>query len=326
MRYTEEIASKLYSYFVEKLDLKENNKNWLVGDCPHCGKKKKFGINVQMNMTNCFVCMEKMSPLNLVKELEGFKSFNEVTRLLERYESFSIELTDHVREKNETNNDKVRVIQTLPKEYKMVGLYDSKLEHIVRAQLKRRGFSVTKAMMLGFGYCGTGEFAQRLIIPFYRNGKVIYFNARQITQIGSKYKNPNEEDFGIGKGNIIYNHDALYFFKKVWLFEGAFNAATIGNNATATGGKGLSKWQINEYIVSPCKEIIIGLDDDAYKEALQIALALAPHKKVKILKFPKGKDANDLGRAATKELEKNTPYMTYKEIYSEYITNTIRML
>lgn len=316
-RYTEEVASRLYSYFVERLDLVENSNGWLVGDCPSCGKVRKFGINVSIGMTNCFVCGPGPGPVALVKNLEGFKTFAEVYKLLQSYEAFNIDLG----KRSETpKKAKTKIIKALPKEYKMVGLYDSVIDRVVRKQLKARGFSLTKAMMLGFGYCTTGEFKNRLIIPFYRGGEIIYFNARQITKNGVKYKNPKEEDIEIGKGQVIYNYDALYFYRKVWIFEGVFNAATIGNQATATGGKILTPWQLNEYIKSPCKRIVIALDDDAYKEALKLALQLAPHKKVKVLKFPKGKDANDIGKKATKELEKNTPYLTYKEIYNKYIT------
>lgn len=323
MRYTEETASRLYTYFIETLDMKENNKNWLVGDCPHCGKKKKFGINVHINMANCFVCGDRTSPLGVVKKLEGFNTFNEVYQLINKYEAFSIDLAEAI--KPDKAKERVKIVKALPKEYKMVGLYDSKMEQLVRKQLKARGFGLTKAMMLGFGYCGTGEYAQRLIIPFYRNGKIIYFNSRSLIQLGAKYKNPSEEEFGIGKGHIIYNHDALNFFNKVWIFEGVLNAATIGPNATAMGGKQLSKWQINEVINSKCKRVVIALDDDAYEQAIKLALSLAPFKKVKILRFPKGKDANDLGNKATKSLEKQTPYLTYKQIYSEYIMNTIQI-
>lgn len=324
MRYNEDIASRLYSYFIETLGLKENSKNWLVGDCPHCGKKNKFGINVHINMANCFVCGDRTSPLGVVKKVEGFNTFSEVYKLITKYETFSIDLAETLNRGKVSKKETSKIIKALPEEYKMVGLYDSKLDHLVRKQLKRRGFGLTKAMMLGFGYCAKGEYAQRLIIPFYKEGKIIYFNSRQLIKLGSKYKNPTEEEFGIGKGHIIYNHDALNFFNKVWIFEGVLNAATIGTNATATGGKQLSEWQINQYINSPCKRIVIGLDDDAYKEALQLALKIAPFKQVKILKFPKGKDANDLGRKATKELEKATPYLTYKEVYSEYIKNMIK--
>lgn len=319
MKYTEEVASQLYSYFIERLNVKENTKNWLVGDCPHCGKKKKFGINVHINMTNCFVCGVKATPLNLVKQLEEYNTFNEVMNLLNKYDSFSIDISDSLRDQNETHEDKIKIVQALPKEYKLIGLYDSKLEKIARAQLKKRGFSVNRAMMLGIGYCGTGEHAQRLIIPFYQGGKIVYYNSRSLLKIGVKYKNPDEESFGIGKGHVIYNYDALNFYNKIWLFEGVFNAITIGSNATATGGKILSPWQIDQYLKSKCKKLVIALDDDAYAEALRLALKFGPYKMIKILKFPKGKDANDLGRKATMKLEKKTPYMTYKEIYSEYL-------
>ena len=31
-------------------------RGWLKGDCPECGKDKKYGVNIALNRTNCFSC------------------------------------------------------------------------------------------------------------------------------------------------------------------------------------------------------------------------------------------------------------------------------
>lgn len=313
--YNEYLASKLYSYFITKLDLKENDKGWLIGDCPSCGKKRKFGIHVSTNRSNCFVCGEKTKLLPLVKEIEGYKTFSEVYALLNKYEAFKF----HIEKTYTPKNKEVPFINNLPPEYRMVGLLESRMDRLVRTKLKARGIGLTRAMLLGIGYCMKGKYAARIIIPYYRDGNIVYFNAWSMVANGAKYTNPDDDTIGRGKGQVIYNHDSIYTYNKIWVFEGVFNALTIGLTATATGGKQLSTWQLNEYISSPCKDVVIAWDSDAYLEALQLALKIVQYKRVKVLRFPKGKDANDIGKKATKEIEKNTPYMNYKEIYKLYL-------
>lgn len=321
MSYTGEIASKLFVYFNEKLNLtRENSKGWQTGDCPHCGKKSKFGINLKQNKTNCFVCGTRLKPLLLVKELEGYKSFYEVYTLLKNYESFNFQVdNDEDSYYLGADDDYTTIIGALPKEYRMIGTSNSKYHEILINKLSKRGISKQQAIYLGIGYCSEGKFEGRAIIPFYRNGRIVYFHAWNILNSSIKYLNPDESEFGIGKGQVIYNHDALYTYDRVWMFEGVFNAITIGSTATATGGKQISDWQLNQYIQSPCKRIIIAWDDDGYLEALKVALKLVQFKRVKVLLFPPGKDANDLGKKATKEIEKNTPYLNYKELYKLYL-------
>ena len=79
-------------------------------------------------------------------------------------------------------------------------------------------------------------------------------------------------------------------------------------------GKAISTYQLSMILRSPVKKVIIGLDDDAIFEAIKLGLKLVHHKKVKILNLPSGKDINDIGKNATKELEKSSPWLDYKAL------------
>src|SRR5690554_5338804 len=145
--YNSQIASKLYSYFIERLDVVENSKGWLIGDCPHCGKKKKWGVHLETNRSNCFVCGVKSKPLQLVKDIEEFKTIHEVYKLLLKYEGFNFQIS--------TNNNYEApkpIKSTLPEDFKLVGIYDTKIDQMARNYLKKRGFSTKRAMMHGLGY------------------------------------------------------------------------------------------------------------------------------------------------------------------------------
>lgn len=310
--YNDQVAAKLYTYFTTRLGMYEYTRGFIKGDCPICGKKNKFGVNISTNYAHCFSCEHRSGLIKLVQAIENIPVWNEAMVFIGAFEgsgSFRI-----------TRQEKRQVDQIeLPEGFRLIGLYDSYTHKLVEKNLRKRGFSISRLMSKGIGYCASGKYAGRIIIPYYENGRLIYFNARKFIDLGEKFKNPSEEEVGIGKSQIIYNRDALLIYDKVWLFESATNAITLGNNATATGGKALSPWQKNEYITSPVEKIIIGLDDDGQKEAYKLGMDLASHKKVKVLRFPPKKDANDLGAKATREIEKSTPWMSYQDCYRAYI-------
>jgi DNA primase len=128
-------------------------------------------------------------------------------------------------------------------------------------------------------------------------------------------KNPPEEEFGIGKSNLIYNHDALYMYDKVYLVESITNAETLGDQAVAFQGKKLSEYQISNLIYSPCSKVVILLDDDAWEEAVQLAMRLVHYKRVKVVKMPEKQDVNDLGKKATLKLTKVVDYQRYMDLF-----------
>ena len=88
----------------------------------------------------------------------------------------------------------------------------------------------------------------------------------------------------------------------------------MGDRGIASGGKKLSRYQINEMIKSPAEKFIILLDPDAYKEAIDLALKLCPYKKVKVVKLPEGKDCNDLGRKEVLRYVYQVHYQNYQEL------------
>lgn len=302
------LKRKINHYLKENLGMYDYRKGWLKGDCPYCGEHK-FGVNLGMNRTNCFKCESHPRPIDLIMEIEGLNSMPELLSLLQLFEGI-----DYVEQEVKALELKSEV--TLPEGYRNIKRGDSIIAKAARHFVKKRGFSIDKVSRLGWGYCTKGKYAGYLIMPFYIANRLVYYNARIFMGPGAKFNNPLIEEFGLGKSMLIYNRDALEIYNKVYLFESVTNSVTMGYNAIATGGKKVSNYQIDKIIKSPCEKLVIGLDDDAIDDAIDLALKISPYKKVKILFFPPGKDANDLGRKETLKLEFRTRYMRYKEVLS----------
>lgn len=305
------INRKLYGYMIKRLGLREYRNGWVKGDCPNCGKADKFGVQVQQNRSNCFVCGYNPKPIDLVVEYEKLSSRGEAWAFLRSFQGISLSLPV-VEELTELQKKHKHI--ELPKEYLSLGSTTSTVEHIVTSYLSKRGFSKRELQLWGVGFCVEGDYANRVIIPYYHLGKLVYFSARKFTAIGVKFKNPPESMVGVGKAVIMYNVDALYIYQRVHIVESAMNCWTIGDNAIGLGGKVASKHQVSAILRSPVKECIIALDPDAKAEAIRLALRLVKTKRVKLIDMPGDQDVNDIGRLAYKLLVASAEYLSYGQL------------
>lgn len=289
---------------MQKLGLYNYRRGWLKGDCPRCGKHK-FGIHLGLNRSNCFSCEYNIKPIDLVMQLESLEQIYEVNKLLSNIDG--IEYVEPIIQPYQLKTNTV-----LPDSYVNIRRGNNRFAKTARALLVRRGFDVRRLARAGWGYCTKGKYQGYIIMPFYVDNKLIYFNARKFLGDGPKFNNPDIDDFGLGKSMIIYNIDALYMYNKIYLVESVMNSETMGDNGIASGGKKLSNYQLNVIIKSPVKKVIIGLDDDAIDDAIRVAFKLLDYKKVKILIMPEKKDINDIGKKATKKLERQSKYLDHK--------------
>lgn len=314
MRYNKNIKGKVYNYFRQRLKLKKSTKGYWRSDCFLCGGDMTMGINFSYSNCHCFKCEEKITLLEGIKILEKFEQYSEVYRFLsiqQEYEYFEAETKTRVK--------KIKQV-TLPESFRLLDDGNDELAKSARNYLKGRGFKISKLVLQGVGFCDDGEYFGYIIFPYYRNGELVYFQGRQFLPFGPKMKNPKEDDFGIGKSNILFNGDALFIYNRIHVVESITNGLTIGPTAVGLSGKDCSDKQFSYLLASPAKEIIIALDPDAYVKALELGMKLVNYKKVKVVRLPtkwqgKDVDVNVLGKKAYKAFVKSTPWMTYMDLF-----------
>lgn len=309
MRLTGEFKSKVYKYLHTKIGLRPYRKSWFKPDkCPYCGREGKFGVNLSQDRCNCFVCGEHPSLINLVMYLERLDTYQEVLRLLNQDQWSGGYFKEEVQEVREKKG------MYLPEGFLLLDQGSSYIGNTLRRYVSQRGFDVKDLSKRGWGYCYKGDYMGHLIIPFYENSQLVYFNARRVVGGGPKYKNPDTSTSGLGKSFLIYNRDSLDIYRTIYVCEGAINAQTMGDNAIASGGKAISRYQVNLLLKAQAEHYIILFDPDAKDRAINLALSLVPHKKVKVVFLPEGKDVNDLGRSTTLKYVYNTRYQDYSEL------------
>lgn len=309
MKTTAQFKRKLYNYFVKRLGAWEYKHGWLrVPVCPYCQKEEKMGVNLSSYRTNCFRCNEHPNPAQMVMDIEGLETYAELYKFLDNSEFTELELKEVKIELAESKPI------YLPEGFRLISQGNSQLANTMRNYVTKRGFDVNTLAKQGVGYCNKEPYFGYLILPFYTEGNLRYYNARLVLGNGPRYRNPDKDITGLGKEFIIFNEDALHMYKTVFICEGVFNALTMGERGIATMGKAVSAYQINTILKSSVERIILLLDPDAIGQAIDLALKLVMFKRVKVVLLPENKDVNDLGKSVTMKYIYNTRYQTYSDL------------
>lgn len=310
-QFTESIKGKLFKYFEGKLNPKKSTKGWWRCNCinPGCEGIYTMAIHFSFNRVKCFKCGYNSNLIKGLMEMEEYETYSQAYEYLhiqQEYEFFETPL----KAKQE-----FKPIE-LPESFRLLNMGDSLCGKSARHYMRNRGYNINSLSLKGIGYCTSGEYAGYIIFPFYHQGKLIYFQGRKYMGSGPKMHNPTTEDYGVGKSQIIFNQDALYIYNKVYVTESITNSLTMGDRGIGTLGKSISPYQLSNIIGSPCQNIIMILDPDAYKEAIDTAMQIVNFKHIKVVKLPNGPlDVNDYGKGKTLQFVKGTPYSKYMDLY-----------
>ena len=324
-----------YTYFQRHFQIKRSTNNWHKFDCPHCDKgrgKGKAAVKFEWDRIKCWECGMSQWIVDFIAWAEDI-SFIQVIELIYSYEATDVEFEFYDLGVGSTSTNKVE----LPPGYK--GLTsDGAMGKRARKYLEGRGFDIDELDFKGFGYCAEHgdnpkeSYFGYIIVPFKSKGELIYYQGRDFIGNDYRFKNPPTAKFGIGKGDCIYNEDALYTEDINFNVEGWADAETIGDMATSTQGWHLSPRQRMLMLHSNATKQVfvpdVGIATDGvsfYKKALQLALDFVDIKDTYVLDLTeldiKGKDVNEIGQIPVLELfEKNESHpLTYSDIILKLI-------
>lgn len=291
-------------------DYKHHGKGEHYFACPFCHhKNKKFAINVVKNKWHCWVCGARGNHLiGLFKKLDVSPSqIKELRKLLS---------DEDITVYKETNQEHVEL--RLPYEFKPLWKPENTYEYIHAVKyLKKRGINGYDIIRYKMGYCDSGTYSGRIIVPSYdEGGNLNYFIARSYHDGGMKYKNPP-----VSK-NVIVFEDQINWNQPIILCEGIFDAITIRRNAIPMLGKFIPKKLETKLLEKQVKRVYVLLDDDARSEALSLEQKLKSHGIEVSQVFVTGGDAADLGFIKTWEFIENSRETTFKDFIQSRLQNT----
>jgi DNA primase len=276
-------------------------------DCPVCSYEIKgldqgdgkgnLEINYKYGVYKCWVCAETHdthgSIYKLIKKYGNPKQLKKFLLLKP--------------EENEDSRNRVYKTVKLPKEFvafkdasfgmKLTPTYKQAYNYI-----KSRNITDLMLQIYNIGYCASGVYENRIIIPSYDENKHLnYFIARSfLTKTKMKYKNPEAQ-----KEIIIFNEHLIDWDKTIYIVEGAFDSIFIPN-AIPMLGKFMSD-HLFMTLYEKAKKIIIVLDPDAWNDAERLYHKINCGKlmgKVWIVKLEGNKDIADLqGKINDKDIK-----------------------
>ena len=253
--------------------------------CPKCNHHKpKLEVNLHtdengQNPFECWVC--------------GFKgrTIKSLLKQLQVPAEQAYEILKYVRKGDEVGYAPTSVVE-LPKEFQPLytATTTSIIANKVRNYLYKRGFTDRDFLKYNIGYCTSGQYTGRIIIPSYgENNQLNFFVARTFEDAYHKYRNPECSKDIIGFENLIN------WSQPIILVEGVFDAIAVKRNAIPILGKSLSKALIKKIVSSTVEDIYIALDRDALKKALQyVEQFLNMGKKVYLVDM-QDKDPSEMG-------------------------------
>jgi len=253
--------------------------------CPFCNHRKpKLEINMHTNEEGknpweCWVCQTKGRTIrSLLYQLKTPKDqASEILKYVPR---------------GGTVEYKQLSIIGLPKEFQL--LYNasttSVVANLVKKYLYERGFTDNDFIKYGIGYCTSGEYGGRVIIPSYSESNSLnYFVARSYDGNYFKYKNPE-----VSK-DVIFFENLINWNTPIILCEGVFDAIAIRRNAIPLLGKSITDSLYKKLITSKVTDIYVALDTDARDKALTISEKLLNQgKRVFLVDLP-DKDPSEMG-------------------------------
>jgi len=213
--------------------------------------------------------------------------------------------------KNFDTEEKVIEVIALPEDYRP--LWKPKKTPDFRnamSYLKKRGVTIFDILKYRIGYCESGEYSGKIIIPSYDcTGQLNYFVSRAYYE-ADKYKHKNPK---ISK-DIIGFDLTINWEEPIVLCEGSFDAIAIKRNAIPLFGKIIQPNLQKKIIEKRVKDIYICLDEDAIRNALSIAEKfMGEGLNVYFIEL-KEQDASDLGFQRITEIIENTGVMTFEKL------------
>lgn len=266
-------------------------------DCPVCSYdikglergdgKGNLEVNYKYGVFKCWVCAETHETHGSIYKL--IKKYG-TPKQLKKYELLRPEDT-------EDSSKRVYKQVRLPKEFvafkdASMGLKLTPQYKQAFAYIKKRNITDLMLQIYNIGFCYTGLYENRIIIPSYDEEKRLnYFVARSyLSKTKLKYKNPEAQ-----KEIIIFNEHLINWDETVYIVEGAFDSIFIPN-AIPMLGKFMSD-HLFKKLYENAKKIVIVLDPDAWNDAERLYHRVNCGKlmgKVWIVKLEGDKDIADL--------------------------------
>lgn len=259
--------------------------------CPRCGDRAfRLSWNLEKNIGCCFhaECQWHTSKGGVTrKRLLAF--FGETPGLIPTAATEILEQAEDLE-------------VSLPKEFQPIKKLNGYLQESLFDYFESRGIPKRLVLLAKVGYCTEGRLWGYLIFPVMdEQGQVAWWQGRRFKNRTPKFFNPPSQR----KGELLYRVDYPKRPHRMILVESIFNVLTLSSGDShrvlvlGLLGKTMTGEQREKitFYERCAKELIVALDPDAKREAVDIASQFSGiFPSIRIAQFPEGEDVNSVGR------------------------------
>jgi len=275
--------------------------------CPYCKHhKRKLSINIDKNVYKCWVCDAKGK--DVYRIIRRFGSFGDS----EAWKSVAGERVDINKFENlfweEEEESEPEQILMLPPEFKTLTSRNitSSVGKRALKYLKNREIDRADALKWKIGYCDSGPYKNRVIIPsFNKDGDLNYFIARTFSDDYRRYMNPPSSR------DIVFNELYVDFDKEVTIVEGVFDAIKTENAVPILGSVIREKSKLFKKIVKYDTPVLLALDPDAVHKSEKIKKLLLKYGiEIREMKYAdKDRDIGEMSKKEVEEMSNSAPFI-----------------
>jgi len=233
--------------------------------CPKCKHhKKKLSVNIEKNKFKCWICDYRGNSVRRLVRRHG--SFLDQQEWAKHDTSVEISSFEDAFSMEQAQEEIFEQVISLPREFKT--LCSKNLSLVTKPVLKflyDRGVTNSDILKWKIGYCASGEYKNRVIVPsFNESGDLNYFIARTYGEDWMKYKNPP------ASRDIIFNELYVDFEDDLIIVEGVFDAIVAGNSVPILGSSLRNDSKLLRKIVEYDTPVFIALDPDVEAKAMSL--------------------------------------------------------
>ena len=232
--------------------------------CPYCEHSKyKFSVNIDKNVYKCWICDARGRHLRrVVRRFGTFKQRQAWDQLTDEVDltSFDSIFDPAIELETEQTVD-------LPSEF--ISLANKNLPITSKPAMKYlrdRGVTRSDILKWKIGYCSSGQYENRIIVPSFRaDGYANYFVARTYSKHWKRYLNPPASN------NVVFNELYIDWNSDLCIVEGVFDAIVAGNAVPLLGSSLRENSKLVQQIVKHDTPVYLALDPDAKAKEQKIA-------------------------------------------------------
>jgi len=232
--------------------------------CPKCKHhKKKLSVNIELDKFKCWIC--EYAGHSLKKLIRDFGS-HDCNQKWDLIDSENIDLSAFKNIFKDEAQESPQHRVELPQEFQTLTGKTSLLSSPAKKYLQNRGISKRDIIRWKVGFCPTGEYKGRIIIPsFSLEGDLNYFVARSYNGNWKKYMNPP------ASRDIIFNDLMINWDSDIVLVEGVFDALVAGTNSIPLLGSQIKEGSVLfQKIIDKKPKVYLALDPDIEKKSAKI--------------------------------------------------------